>query len=276
LPENRVKSYLFPFLHIPIFYYKTTIQAIKMDLKELESGVNPSVHWYYQSKKVPLFKYFKKLHATQGKKINVIDFGSGSGFFAYELLEAFPQAIDRVFLVDIGYSEAEMAATRGEQVEKVHFIPEGIEDSVVVMMDVLEHIEDDYAILEDIKRRLGKNAHYFITVPAFMSLWSSHDVYLEHYRRYTLPSLRKLLDAKSCQVDSHYYIYGALFPVAWIVRKIKNLVKKDEEIPTSSDMGTVPAPINALLKQANIFEMNFRKINKLFGITAVSEGVIKR
>ena len=246
-----------------------------MDLKELESGVDPSKHWYYQSKKVPLFKYFRKLHQEQGKKLNVIDFGSGSGFFAYELLAAFPEAIEEVYLVDIGYSEEEMAVTKGQQVQKVHFIPKGIEDSVVVMMDVLEHIEDDYAILEDIKQRVGKNAHYFITVPAFMSLWSGHDVFLEHYRRYTLPSLRKLLDAKKCQVDSHYYIYGGLFPIAWIVRRIKNLNKKSIEAPTSSDMGSLPAPLNEILKQLNIFEMQFRKINRLWGITAVSEGVIK-
>ena len=55
-----------------------------MDLKELENGVDPSVHWYYQSKKVPLLKYFKKLHQKAGKPLTVIDFGSGSGFFAYD------------------------------------------------------------------------------------------------------------------------------------------------------------------------------------------------
>jgi hypothetical protein len=246
-----------------------------MDLKELESGVNPSTHWYYQSKKVPLFKYFKKLHQKQGKKLNIIDFGSGSGFFAYELLAAFPDAIHEVYLVDIGYSVEEMAATKGQQVQKVHFIPKGIEDSLVVMMDVLEHIEDDYAILEDIKERVGQNAHYFITVPAFMSLWSSHDVYLEHYRRYTLGSLKKLLTAKSCNIDSHYYIYGTLFPIVWLVRRIKNLTNKNEEAPTSSDMGSLPTPINEALKQFNIFEMLFRKLNKIWGVTAVSEGLIK-
>ena len=98
-----------------------------MDSKELENGIDHKVHWYYQSKKVPMFKYFKKLHQQLGKKLNVIDFGAGSGFFAYELLEAFPDAVDKVYLVDIGYTEEEMATTRGQQVEKVHFVPQGIE-----------------------------------------------------------------------------------------------------------------------------------------------------
>lgn len=246
-----------------------------MDLKELENGVDPKTHWYYQSKKMPLFKYFEKVQKAQNQKVNVIDFGSGSGFFAYELLEAYPDTVGEVYLVDIGYSEAEMEATKNERVKKVHFIPEGIKNSIVVMMDVLEHIEDDYAILEDIKKRVGEHAHYFITVPAFMSLWSGHDVYLEHYRRYTLGSLQQLLDAKQCQIENHYYIYGTLFPAVWLVRRIKSIGKKNDEVPESSDMGALPAPINAFLKQFNLFEMQFRKLNKLWGITAVSEGVLK-
>mgnify|MGYP000088401989 CR=1 FL=1 len=246
-----------------------------MDLKELENGVNPSTHWYYQSKKKPLFKYFEHLYQKQGKKLNVIDFGSGSGFFAYELLAAYPDFIEEVYLVDIGYSEQEMKVTENDQVKKVHFIPQGINDTIVVMMDVLEHIEDDYAILEDIKKRLGQNAHYFITVPAFMSLWSGHDVYLEHYRRYTLGSLKQLLATKKCKIDSHYYIYGSLFPAVWLVRRIKNIGKKGDEMPETSDMGALPGPLNSLLKNFNLFEMNFRKINKLWGVTAVSEGVLK-
>ena len=137
-----------------------------MDLKELESGVDPKTHWYYQSKKVPLFRYFEKVVGQLDEPITVIDFGSGSGFFAYELEEAYPDAIKEILLVDIGYTEAEMAATQGQKVRKLHFIPEGISHCIVIMMDVLEHIEDDYAILEEIQNKTGEHAYFFITVPA--------------------------------------------------------------------------------------------------------------
>ncbi len=245
-----------------------------MDLKELESGVDPSINWYYQSKKVPLFKYFKKLVKEQNKKITVIDFGSGSGFFAYELFEAFPEQIEDVLLIDIGYSEEEMESTKNKPVKKLRYIPHGINDSIVIMMDVLEHIEDDYAILDDIKKRLGENAHFFITVPAFMSVWSSHDVYLGHYRRYTIPMVKKLLSHTKCNIDKQYYIYGSIFPLVWLVRRLK---KNEENMtnPESSDMKPLPGPINFLLKQYNTFEMNFRKLNKFFGLTCVAEGRLK-
>ena len=106
-----------------------------MDLKELESGVDPKVHWYYQSKSVPMFKYFEKIHKQLDRELTVIDFGAGSGFFAYELLEAYPDAVKEVLLVDIGYTEAEMKATEGQIVKKMHYIPKGVNDCIVLMMD---------------------------------------------------------------------------------------------------------------------------------------------
>lgn len=242
-----------------------------MDLKELESGVDQSTHWYYQSKKVPLFRYFKQLLKEQNKKMTVIDFGSGSGFFAYELWEAFPEHIEDVLLIDIGYSEDELEETKNLPVKKLHYIPEGIDDCVVIMMDVLEHIENDDAIIKDIKRRVGANAHYFITVPAFMSVWSTHDVYLGHFRRYTIPMLSSLMNNNKCAISQRYYIFASIFPLVWLVRRLKRN-EENMEAPDSSDMAPLPGPVNWLLRQYNSFEMNFRKMNKLFGLTCVAEG----
>ena len=244
-----------------------------MDLKELESGVDQKTHWYYQSKKIPLFRYFKQVVKEQGRKITVIDFGSGSGFFAYELLEAFPNDIEDVLLIDIGYTDEELAETKEQRVKKLRFIPEGINYSIVIMMDVLEHIEDDYAILKDIKKKAGHHSFFFITVPAFMSVWSSHDVYLGHYRRYTIPMVKKLLDTCGCKIDHQFYLFGSIFPLVWIVRRLKRQTV-DMENPESSDMAPLPGPVNFLLKQYNSFEMNFRKANKFFGLTCAAEGVL--
>lgn len=243
-----------------------------MDLKELESGVDPKTHWYYQSKKQPVFRYFEeKIKEANGRPYTLIDFGSGSGFFAIELAEAYPEHIDQVYLVDIGYTEEEMAVTKGTKVEKVRYIPPGIDFSIVLMMDVLEHIEDDAAILEDIKSRLEGDAWFFITVPAFMSVWSTHDVYLGHYRRYTIDTLTQLLNTTKCPLDKCYYLFGSIFPLVWLIRRLK---RNDDnmEAPESSDMAPAPAPINAILKAYNSFEMNFSRANKLFGLTCAAEG----
>ncbi|MEZ5038292.1 MAG: hypothetical protein R2828_00305 [Saprospiraceae bacterium] len=246
-----------------------------MDIKELKSGVNPDTHWYYQSKKVPLLAYFEKLAQQQRKPLTIIDFGAGSGFFAYELYQAFPQYIKETLLIDTAYTEEELATTAAAPVKKLWHIPDGINDAVVIMMDVLEHLENDLAVLEDIKQKTGQNIHYFITVPAFMSVWSSHDVYLGHFRRYTLPTLTTLLDNAGASISSKYYIYGSIFPLVWLIRRIKRTNTENMEDPTASDLKPLPNPINTVLKAYNTLEMNLRKWNKLFGLTCVAEGVLK-
>ena len=240
-----------------------------MDLKELEQGVDPKTHWYYQSKKVPLLRYIKEVYAKTGKPINLIDLGSGSGFFMYEAYEALPEFIGQIYLVDTGYSEDEMNPTKGQRFQKQHFLPDKIENGLVVMMDVLEHLPDDKAMLDDIKKRSVGVNHFFITVPAFKSLWSGHDVYLGHYRRYTTTMLEDVLKATGMTTKRCYYLYGTIFPLVWLVRRLGNKTYKPK-----TSLKPAPTPVNALLKFWNTLEANTMRRNRVFGVTCVAEGEI--
>ncbi|RZK31825.1 MAG: hypothetical protein EOO57_15785 [Hymenobacter sp.] len=241
-----------------------------MDLKELENGVDPHVHWYYQSKKLPLLNYAKKALAG-GKPLTIVDIGSGSGFFAIELEKLYGDAIRKVYLVDIGYSPEEMALTQGQKIEKVHAIPTTIENGLVILMDVLEHLADDLAMLQSVKAAcVGDNNYFFITVPAFQSLWSGHDVYLGHYRRYKIPMLRQVLQTAGFRKISNYYLYGGLFPMIWTVRQLDNLQGKD----AASNMRPFSPVVNTVLLGLTSVEMKIASTNKLFGVTCVGEGRI--
>jgi hypothetical protein len=238
-----------------------------MDLKELESGVDPKIHWYYQSKKIPLVAFVKKIFAQKKVPLTLVDVGSGSGFFMYELYEKIPQMISKIYLVDIGYTESETAATSNQVIEKIKSLPDEMENAIVVMMDVLEHLDDDHAMLQAIREKSKGTNHYFITVPAFMDLWSGHDVYLGHYRRYTRKSLSALLDHSSYQKDKIYYIYGLIFPMVWMARKLTG--KKDQP---ESDMKPMSPLVNGLLKSVCSLEMAIGKMNTVAGVSVVGEG----
>ena len=238
-----------------------------MDLKELESGVDPKIHWYYQSKKIPLVAYVKKIYSQKKIPLTLIDVGSGSGFFMYELYEQLPQLIAKVYLVDIGYSEEEIASTKNQVIEKTKSLPAPIENAIVVMMDVLEHLEDDHAMLRAIRANAKGENHYFITVPAFMDLWSGHDVYLGHYRRYTKKTLLALLENCGYKKDSLYYIYGFIFPLVWMARKLS----RKSDAP-QSDMKPSNALVNGTLKAVCSIEMSIRKVNTIAGVSVVAEG----
>lgn len=238
-----------------------------MDLKELASGVDPKTHWYYQSKKELLIDFVKKVFERVGMPLNIIDVGSGSGFFMYELKDAAPGMIEQIYLIDIGYTDEEVTASHNQLVEKRKSLPENIENAVVVMMDVLEHLEYDQAMLEAIRKKSRGENHFFITVPAFQSLWSGHDVYLEHFRRYTASSLQKLLDETGFKSSNLYYFYGFIFPLVWLVRQLKPKNERAE-----SDMKPAGGLVNAILTAFCLVELPFRKLNRIAGVTCVAEG----
>ncbi len=89
---------------------------------------------------------------------------------------------------------------------------------LVAALDVLEHIEDETAALEFMARKLRPGGWLVITVPAFQSLWSTHDEALHHKRRYRKEELaRKLTDA-GLAVEFRSYFNFLLFPLALAIR----------------------------------------------------------
>ncbi len=240
-----------------------------MDLKELEAGVNPEVHWYYQSKILPLISYTRKLLAN-GVPLTIVDVGSGSGFFAISLEKEFRDKIKKVYLVDINYTSEEIADTKNDKIQKTLRIPDEIENGLVILMDVLEHLEDDLKMLQDIKAASkGNNNHFFITVPAFYSLWSGHDVYLGHYRRYKIDTLNKVLNEAKYNIENTYYLYGSLFPMVWTVRKMQNMLKQKE---ATSNMKPFSPLLNKVLLGITSLDMKLATANKVFGVSCVSQG----
>lgn len=242
-----------------------------MDIKELKNGINPKVHWYYQSKKIPLFKFFEKVRKLSDKDLDIVDVGAGSGFFSEELYDNYKDQIKKVYLVDTAYTLDDLTKEKNQTIIKQKEIPQEIKNSLIILMDILEHIENDVSILKKIKENSNGENYFFITVPAFMSLWSTHDDFLGHYRRYNLKSLGNILLDANFEVENIYYIYGSIFPLVWIRRR---LLKNKNKL--KSDITSVNPIANQLLKIMCSFEMHFRKINKWYGVTCVAEGKIRR
>ena len=75
----------------------------------------------------------------------------------------------------------------------------------VTMFDVIEHIDDDIEIINQVHNLLPDNGYFIIAVPAYMWLWSKHDEYHMHKRRYTLKQLKKLLENKGFKISYATY-----------------------------------------------------------------------
>ncbi|MDR1227279.1 MAG: hypothetical protein LBK47_10360 [Prevotellaceae bacterium] len=80
-------------------------------------------------------------------------------------------------------------------------------------MDVIEHVEDAAALLSPLRALRGFHAETLlvVTVPAYQSLFCSHDEWLGHYRRYTAKMLHRCLGkAGFSPVLSGYFFFVLL------------------------------------------------------------------
>jgi ubiquinone/menaquinone biosynthesis C-methylase UbiE len=87
----------------------------------------------------------------------------------------------------------------------------------VVMINVLEHIEDDDGALRELRDRvLRPGGQVVLWVPAFSLLYSDFDRKIGHHRRYTKPGLRAQLTRAGFEVTDIRYV-NPVGAMAWLV-----------------------------------------------------------
>lgn len=150
-------------------------------------------------------KFLLDLISASAKKGNIlVDFGAGSGTFSLPLELAGYRVIciesDPVLFAGL----AEHGMTVFNDLERV--ADESID--YIYALNVLEHIEEDDAILSLWYRKLRPGGNVLAYVPAFQILFSSMDHKVGHVRRYSKAELcHKLRNAgfniiESCYADS--------------------------------------------------------------------------
>lgn len=95
---------------------------------------------------------------------------------------------------------------------------------IIVILDVLEHIENDADALQALFPRLKQGGWLLVTVPAFNCLWSKHDEIHHHKRRYTVKGLQIIVSAAGYKPVYASYFNSLLFPVMAAGRLMQRLV----------------------------------------------------
>ena len=229
-----------------------------MDLKERNAlGDAADTHWYYVSKARMVARI---LPGTQN---DFLDVGAGLGWFSRWFLEnGYGQS---AVCVDPGYdADSEETLGNGKTISYVRSIGEN-SSNVVLLMDVLEHVDDDVALLQDYWDKAEPGTVFVITVPAFEFLWSAHDDYLDHRRRYTRARLDQTIHDVGGTPDRLYYYFGTIFPIACVVRLLSRNRTAD-----SSDMRPAPKLVNSFLTAVCGLEARLARWNTLAGLSVVA------
>src|SRR5262249_27583051 len=86
---------------------------------------------------------------------------------------------------------------------------------------VIEHVEDDEALLRAVRRVLRSDGVLAATVPAYEWLWSAEDEGAGHHRRYTLRGLHAILERAGFTVAYETYFFSALTAPLFLVRSLR-------------------------------------------------------
>lgn len=231
-----------------------------MDLKEagiLGSAETEQRHWYYVSKARALERCVADRPAAR-----ILDVGAGSGFFSRTLLR--DTDAQSAVCVDPGYTH-EWSETEGSKTISFRRHGSAASADLILLMDVLEHVDDDLELLRGYVRQVQPGARFVVSVPAFDWLWSAHDVFLEHRRRYTLRQLLHLVGAAGLQPTSSFYFFGALLP-AVAARRLAARLKRFR-VP-ESDLRRHHPLTNAVFTAICLAEATVARYNRAFGLTA--------
>ena len=210
-----------------------------MDLKEALTFQNQSRHpWELARLQIIVEHMQVLLREKEGKSCNILDIGSGDMYVVFELAKKFPG--HRFFAVDSNFTpevtEAFYKHAAGLPVQMFASLDDmqksfsGTAD-FITLFDVVEHIDDDKGFMTMLreKKLAGPDTTVFITVPAYQSLFCSHDRFLLHFRRHTVKGLNAMLSAAGYQKKyGGYFFFSLLLPRILTVIKEKIKKPKDE------------------------------------------------
>jgi SAM-dependent methyltransferase len=223
-------------------------------------------HWWYVGRRRIIQYLVEKICTTlNNPNPRILDVGCGTGANLKMLaahgraegVDISSQAVD--FCRERGLNSVRLGAAEQLPYENASF-------DLVTALDVVEHLDDDVAGLQEMRRVLRRDGRVLLFVPAFMFLWGVQDDVSNHRRRYTLPGLLKTVEAAGFSVEwSSYANISFFFPVL-AVRSVMRWLG----LRADTEYGINISPLNGPFSRLFAAERFVFKSGTLpFGVSAV-------
>ena len=246
-----------------------------MDIKELQVSTGKDTkqnHPWEYARSTVLFSMLKK-YLQRSPKGFALDIGCGDVFFLTRFADKYPDyefiAIDTAFnpeIISIIASKSGKYNIRFfDDIQNVTNLQEA---TIVFLLDVIEHIEDDIGFLKGLTSQayISPNTIFVITVPAFNTLYCSHDKWLGHHRRYSHHLLKQHVEeAGLCYMEGGYFFTSLILP-----RYIQKIMEKPTKSQNAQNQGIGNYKggkvLSFLYEKFLLLDFYFFRVFKLLGI----------
>ena len=177
-------------------------------------------HFWFKSRRNLILQVFNKFVS---KKDKVIEIGAGTGSIARMLSNAkYDLSIGEIHPNGIEYARKNNDKNLPIYQFDIMNNPFKNHFDVVGLFDVLEHIEDDTLAINNISKMLNGGGKIVLTVPAHMWLWCEEDEVSNHFRRYELNTLKKLLIDEGFTIKYATNFFISIVPLLYLRTKSKS------------------------------------------------------
>ena len=181
------------------------------------------------------------------KNLVVGEIGSGSGTVQRQFELEYGRTVDGFDLNEYALMQS-ISETSNTYCYNIHDRAEAFKEKydVIVLFDVIEHIDDVPAFMESVLFHLKPGGRVMINVPALMALMSKYDVAAGHVKRYVASDFRTLGTQLSLHTVAWSY-WGMPYIPLLFLRKLMLSGKTDKDAILKSGFGKKSGLVNSLL-----------------------------
>jgi SAM-dependent methyltransferase len=186
---------------------------------QLMAEVEPGNFWFVSRNRI-LGDALRKHVAPPSK---VLEIGCGTGFVLSGVRSVFPAAelnASDIYTEGLGYAAKRVPDAFLFQMDAQR-IPFRDEFDLIGAFDVIEHIEDDGAVLEQLFQACKAGGSVVLTVPQHRWLWSRMDDFAHHKRRYTRGELVQKLERAGFRIGYATSFISLLLPLMLATRLLR-------------------------------------------------------
>jgi 2-polyprenyl-3-methyl-5-hydroxy-6-metoxy-1,4-benzoquinol methylase len=177
-------------------------------------------NWWFAGMRAIFREQFRSLSIPLGARL--VDVGCGTGIWTREL-----GRYGRTIGVD--FAREALVHCRARKLTglvqasglQLPFRAESC--AVVTAFGVVEHIEDDVGLLEEFARLVQPGGHVLLLTSAYRFLWSEHDDFVHHKRRYTRAELLEKLRKVGLEPRKLTHVNTVLFPAVAVGRAVQRM-----------------------------------------------------